>query len=135
MRLIRIIFIFLIVTGFGYAQNVEKRFSRATIDPDGIQRIHVLGGDYFFEPDHIILRVNIPVEMTVRKEPTIVPHNIVINASDAGIDIKESLRKDPTVIKFTPTKVGTYPFECSKKFLFFRSHKEKGMKGIIKVIE
>jgi YHS domain-containing protein len=40
----------------------------------------------------------------------------------------------PKAIKFKPTKVGTYPFYCSKKFLFFEGHREKGMEGVIEVV-
>jgi plastocyanin len=39
------------------------------------------------------------------------------------------------VIKFTPKKAGSYPFYCSKKLLFFESHKDKGMKGTLEVVE
>jgi plastocyanin len=53
----------------------------------------------------------------------------------AGMTFDQSLSSDPTVIKFTPTKVGKYPFFCSKRLLFFESHREKGMEGTIEVVE
>jgi plastocyanin domain-containing protein len=79
--------------------------------------------------------VNVPVEMRISKEAGVVPHNIVINAPDAGIDFNETLGKEPKVIKFTPKKVGKYLFSCDKKLLFFKSHKDKGMEGVIEVVE
>ncbi len=127
----------LIISGIFFVPNLhaEQTTFSATTDKDGVQRVEVLGGDYFFKPNHIIVKVNVPVEMMVSKEGGFIPHNIVINAPDAGIELNESLGKEPKVIKFTPTKVGIYPFSCDKKLLFFASHKEKGMEGVIKVVE
>ena len=113
----------------------QKNVFEATIDNDGVQRIKILAGSYFFNPDYVIVKVNIPVELTISKEPGITPHNFVIKQPDAGIDIEESLSKEPKPIKFTPNKVGKYPFYCSKKLLFFKSHRDRGMEGIIEVVE
>ncbi len=135
MRYLFCILMFLSASGLIYAQDTGRKVYTATIDEDGIQRIEVTGGEYYFEPDHIMVKVNTPVELMVRKEPGIVPHNIVISAPDAGMDVRTKLANDAQVIMFTPTKIGTYPFICDKKFLFFKSHDEKGMKGVIEVIE
>ena len=53
---------------------------RATLDKDGIQRVQILGGDYFFKPKHIIVKARVPVQLSVRVEPGIKPHDIVIKA-------------------------------------------------------
>jgi plastocyanin domain-containing protein len=105
------------------------------IDKDGVQRVNILAGDYFFHPHHIIVKVNVPVELKVRKEALIIPHDIVIDAPQAGIMVKESLTRDPKAISFTPTKIGTYPMYCSKKPPFMTSHREKGMEGMLEVVE
>ncbi len=117
------------------AAREAKRTVQALIGPDGVQRVEVVGGGYFFDPDHIIVKVNVPVEMTVRKEPGIIPHNIVVKAPEAGMELDESLSSDPKVVRFTPTKPGSYPMYCSKRFLFFESHREKGMEGVLEVVE
>ena len=113
----------------------QKKEFKATVDKDGVQRVEVIGGEYFFDPDHIIVKVNVPVELTVRKKSGVVPHDIVINAPEAGINFKEGFGKEPKVIKFTPTKTGKYPIYCSKQLLFFKSHKERGMEGLLEVVE
>ncbi len=113
----------------------EEKVFRAVIDKDGVQRVDIVGGSYFFTPGHVFVKVNVPVELKVRKEPGIVPHNIVLKAPEAGMDIDGSLGTEPKIIRFTPTKVGKYPFYCSKKLLFFESHREKGMEGILEVTE
>ncbi len=137
MRTIKFLIVCWILVGVAFAQVTEekKKTYRATVDADGIQRIIISGGRYFFDPNYIIVKVNTPVELTVRKEPEIVPHNIIINAPEAGMDIKESLGAKPKAIRFTPQKLGKYPFYCDKKLLFFKSHREQGMEGVIEVVE
>jgi plastocyanin domain-containing protein len=122
--------IFLFAAGTAAAGKTEFT---ARLDPDGIQRVEILAGSYFFDPNVIIVKVNIPVELKIRKEPGMTPHDIVLTAPDAGIDFRQELKETPEIIKFTPTKTGTYPFACEKKFLFFESHKDKGMTGILEV--
>ena len=114
----------------------EEKLFRAVPDKDGVQRVEVVGGSYFFNPNHIIVKVNVPVELKVLKESGFVPHNITMKAPETGIEFDESLDSDkPKVIRFTPTRTGTYPFQCSKKLLFFESHQEKGMHGVLEVVE
>lgn len=105
------------------------------IDSDGVQRAEIVGGGYFFRPNRVIVKVNVPVELKVSKEAGIIPHNFVIKAPEAGIDVDLSLGSDPQLVTFTPTKTGAYPFYCSKKLLFFESHRDKGMKGTLEVVE
>jgi plastocyanin domain-containing protein len=107
----------------------------AEIGSDGIQRVQIIAASYAFTPRHIIVKANVPVELSVKKEPGIVPHNITLNAPEAGVDFSESLSTEPVIIKFTPTKAGTYAFFCNKKALFSKSHREKGMEGSLEVRE
>jgi len=115
------------------ATAAEKREFTAKTDPDGVQRVEIRAGSYFFDPNTIIVKVNIPVELKVRKESGLIPHNIVMKAPDAGIDFRQELKETPEIIKFTPTKTGVYPIDCDKKVLFFESHKDKGMTGTLEV--
>lgn len=137
MKLVRFFAVFLLIAGVSFAQDTgqEKKVFKAAIDKDGIQRAEITGGEYFFEPYHIIVKINVPVELRVRKKPGIVPHDIIVNAPEAGINFKEDLSKESKVIKFTPKKTGKYPVYCSKKLLFFKSHRERGMEGLLEVIE
>ena len=126
---------FVLLTAVAVLAREAKRVVRATVGEDGVQRVELVGGGYYFDPDHIIVRVNVPVELKVRKESGMVPHNIVMKAPEAGIQFDESLSSDPKTIRFTPTKTGSYPLYCSKKLLFFESHREKGMEGVLEVVE
>ena len=130
--LLPIIFLLLFFTQ-AVAQETKKVV--ATIDPDGTQRVSVTGGEYFFDPNHIVVKVNVPVELKITKESGVTPHDIILKAPEAGIDFTEDIGTTPKVIKFTPTKTGTYPFFCDKKFLMFKSHRERGMEGKLEVVE
>ena len=115
--------------------SAQKKAFIASIDQDGVQKVEIIAGSYYFDPDYIIVKVNVPVEIKIKKETGITPHNIVITAPDAGIDFAEDLSKEPKIIRFTPLKTGKYPFYCDKRFLFFKSHRERGMEGILEVRE
>lgn len=116
-------------------EPAQEKIYTAKIDTDGVQRVEVVGGGYFYDPNHIIVKVNVPVELKVRKEGGVVPHDIVLKAPEAGIDFKVPLKTEPTDIRFTPTKTGTYHFYCSHKLLFFKSHRDRGMEGVLEVVE
>lgn len=126
--------VFLVITLVSDVRG-DKTAYKATIDNDGIQRVDILAGSYFFKPEHIVVKINIPVELRVKKEAGIVPHTFVIKEPEAGIKANDSLSTEPKVIRFTPKKVGRYPFYCGKKLLFFKSHREDGMEGTLEVTE
>ncbi len=122
------------VVAFGGEQE-EKKVFKAVVDSDGVQKVDILAGQYFFRPDYIVVKVNVPVELKVRKEPGIVPHDFVLKAPEAGVEVLESLSTEPKSIKFTPAKTGKYLFYCDKKLIFSKSHREKGMEGTLEVVE
>jgi len=108
---------------------------QSTIGTDGVQHIRIEGGSYFFKPNRVIVHVNVPVELTVSVESGPVPHTLVIQSTEAGITVDESLSSEAKTIRFTPAAVGKYPFYCRNKLLFFKSHREKGMEGVLEVVE
>ena len=120
---------------FAVQARGEEKVYKAVVDSDGVQRVEIVGGGYFFNPNRIIVKANVAVELKVRKEPGVVPHNFVLKAPDAGLDFDVSLDAQPKVIRFVPTRPGSYPFYCAKKLLFFASHREKGMEGVLEVVE
>lgn len=106
----------------------------ANIGADGIQRIDMVAGSYFFKPNYISVKAKVPVEITIRKESGLTPHSFVLNAPEVGIKIKEDLSTEPKVIRFTAQKPGKYEFSCDKKKPFGKSHLDEGMKGILEVV-
>ena len=83
----------------------------ARVDADGVQRAAIVGGNYFFKPKHLVLK-----------------------APEAGIELDRTLRTDPEKVFFTPTAIGSYPFYCRNRLLFFKSHREQGMEGVLEVV-
>lgn len=116
-----------------FAQD-QKDVYVAKVDPDGVQRVRLDSGGYFFKPNYIVVKVNVPVELLASREAGFVPHNLVIKAPEAGIAIEEDLAAEPKKIAFTATAVGKYPIYCSNKLLFFASHRERGMEGVLEVV-
>lgn len=134
--ILNILFVISLAAALSYADEkaAGKRFV-ATIDQDGYQRVVMTAGEYYFDPNVVVVKVNVPVELTIRKEPGITPHNISIKAPEADLDFTIDIASEPRKVSFMATRAGTYPFECSKRFLFFKSHKERGMHGVLEVVE
>jgi plastocyanin len=115
-------------------KGMEKRVV-AKVGDDGVQRVEVVGGSNYFEPKQIVVQVNKPVELLVRKEGGLIPHNIIVKAPEAGINFNVGLGDKFQAIRFTATKTGKYAIYCDKRFLWFQTHQEKGMEGTIEVVE
>ena len=113
----------------------EVIFKATVAADDGVQHVRIEGGSDFYKPNHVIVKVNVPVEFTVSVERGIAPHTLVIKSPEAGMSVDEKLSTDAKNIRFTPTAVGKYPFYCKNKLLFFKSHREKGMRGILEVVQ
>ena len=134
MKFKRFIFVIAaVLIAFCTTVKAEGPVKIVPVKPDGVSRVEIIGGGYFFKPSYVAVKVNIPVELKVSKEPGLAPHDIVAKSPEAGIEFQVSLSSTPQIIKFTPTRVGKYPIYCSKTVPFSKSHREKGMEGIIEV--
>lgn len=127
--LIIVTLFFIPVTAF----SADDEAYVAETGPDGAQRVEVTAGSHFFRPKHIIVKAGVPVVLTIRNESKVVPHDFVMKSPEAGMDISETLSESRTTIRFTPTRAGKYAFYCDKKLLFFKSHRERGMEGVMEV--
>ena len=104
------------------------------MDPDGIQRAVIEADSYEFSPRHLVVRAGKPVELTVKSVTVLVPHNFLIDDPKSGLAIREEIPAGQTVkVSFTPTVPGVFAIYCDKKLLFFKSHREKGMEGVLEV--
>ena len=113
----------------------EEVVYQATVAADGVQHVRIEGGGDFFKPNRVIVRVNVPLELTVSVEKGFIPHTFVMHSPEAGLLVDEKLSSDAKVIRLTPTAVGKYHFYCKNKLLFFKSHRDKGMEGMLEVVE
>lgn len=123
---------FAVAAGMSAQEQKEPHVAKA--DADGVQRVRIVGGSYFFKPSHIVVKANVPVELLASRESGMTPHNLIIRAQDAGVVIEEDLGTDAKKIAFTATKAGKYSFYCGKKLPFVAGHREKGMEGVLEVV-
>ena len=102
--------------------------------PDGLQRAVVEADSYDFLPRHLIVRAGRPVALTFKSLAWLAPHNVVIDDPRSGLTIREEVPAGESVtIKFTPAVPGSFAIYCDKKLPFFKSHREKGMEGVLEV--
>ena len=106
----------------------------ATIGEDGIQRATITLDSYSYAPRHLIVQAGKPVELTLTSVTILTPHNFVLKDPAAGLDINQDVSAGKTSrVQFTPVQPGRFTIYCDKKLLFFQSHREKGMEGLLEV--
>ena len=111
----------------------DSKSAKARMGVDGIQRLDLIVDSYSFEPNHIVVDVDNPVEITLKSVTSIIRHNFSIDYPDDGLSIDQNVSSGEDVtISFTPIKPGNYDFICDKKGIFGR-HVNKGMKGVLEV--
>jgi plastocyanin len=95
-----------------------------------VQRRTVHLGDYAFRPATIAVVVGQPVELTLINDDRLTPHNLTLDAAEAGLHLAVDVGGGKeAVVRFTPSATGNFSFACTKKLLFFKSHRDHGMVG------
>jgi plastocyanin len=102
----------------------------ATTGADQVQRVTVTTHSFYYDPNRIVVRVNVPVELTVRNGAFFVPHDFSLAGKEAGIDVdvRVGLFHASKKVRFTPTATGEFPFHCDVD-----AHMTKGMTGALVV--
>lgn len=118
----------------GSAAEPDAGPYRASAGADGVQRVALVGGSYFFRPGHIVVKAGQPLEISVRMEPGIVPHRFVLEAADGQPLADLPLSTEAKTLRLT-LKAGDYAFHCPNQLLGFRSHRERGMAGVLEARE
>lgn len=101
---------------------------------DGVQRVNIVGGSYFFRPDHIVVQAGQPLAIAVNVAPGMVPHSFVLEAADGTALVDVQLTEEAKILHFD-LPPGNYVFYCAKRLLGFKSHRERGMAGVLEVRE
>ena len=97
---------------------------------DGVQHVEIIAHSYWYEPNRVVVRSGVPVEIRVHNASWISPHGFTCIAPDAGLEahrIVGFVGRTKT-FKFTPKEPGEYSFFCQ-----VWSHSKKGMKGTLVV--
>ena len=105
------------------------------VSADGVQRATIIVDSYSYSPNHVVVEVGKPVELTLVSVVTIVPHNFLISAPAAGLLVEQDVGPGKTVtVRLTPSQPGIFPFFCDKRLWPLPSHRDKGMEGVLEVM-
>ena len=112
----------------------SPRAEDVPLDPDGVQRAVVEVDSYAFIPHHLVVKAGTPVELTFKSITWVVPHNVIIDDPQSGLNVRHEVPAGETVtVTFTPTLPGIFALYCDKKLPFVKSHREKGQEGVLEV--
>lgn len=97
---------------------------------DGVQHVEIVTHSFWFEPNRVVVKSGVPVEIRVHNGSWMIPHGFHCVAPDAGLDALEhvGLIGRSKTIRFTPKAPGEYPFYCP-----VHDHARRGMKGVLVV--
>jgi len=96
------------------------------------QVIEIKLDSYTIRPDRITVKTGQPVTLKIKNEASFIPHNLVIKAPQAGVEVKVDVSAGKNgEVSFTPMQAGTYEMICDKHPPIGKSHKEKGMHGAL----
>ncbi len=117
----------------GCSSGVGRPVREVVITPgaDGVQHIEITAHSFYFDPNRVVVKAGIPVELHVKNSAFFVPHNLSCPAPAAGFQLDEGLGLfgDSETATFTPTTPGEYAFFCK-----IDGHGKKGMTGKIVVV-
>ncbi len=101
---------------------------------DGVQRIKIVLGSYFYSPNEIIIQANEPVIIELENESFWTPHNFVIGDPKMNMHHEINVSPGDTVnLQLLLVSPGRYTFYCNNQLLFFPSHRKEGMEGVLEV--
>ncbi len=104
------------------------------IDSDGVQRATVILDSYSYMPNHVIVEVGKPVELTLTSVTMITPHNFIVQDPAGRVSIEQDVGAGKTVmVTFTSEHAGIYTIYCDKRLWPMPSHRDKGMEGTLEV--
>lgn len=125
--------VLIVSSGVSFGESNEEVL---VLEPDfeGIQRAFIVLDSYAYTPSHISIQAGKPVEFRLENQSFLTPHNFIMDHPDAGLqqDVNVDAGDDVT-IRFVAQVPGTYTFYCDKQLLFFPSHREEGMEGLLEV--
>ena len=100
----------------------------------GAERVTVTLGDYRFTPNRLTVNRGQTLVLELHNTDSITPHNFTLRDRDGGLDVDVDVPAGgQREVELTPQVPGSYTFYCSKKLLFKKSHRERGMEGTLLV--
>ena len=104
-------------------------------DQGDIKVIEVQLRDYRFIPQAVQLIADQPVILRLVNTDSITPHNFTMKAASSAADINVDVPGGESIdFQLEPPPAGRYTLFCANKFMFMKSHHEKGMEGTLVVV-
>lgn len=124
------------VSGQSWSEDAARSSSVspvvAEMGEDNVQRLTLTLDSYSYSPRWIAVQVGKPVELVLKSVTVLTPHNFVLK--EGGLSIDQDVSAGGTKsVRFVPMQTGQFTFYCDKQLLFFKSHQEKGMEGLLDV--
>lgn len=89
-------------------------------------------GDYRFSTDSITVQTGETIRLELVNTDNLTPHNFTVQAEEAGLNVDIDVSAGETeIVNITPLAPGTYTFYCNKKLPFMKSHRHRGMEGVL----
>ena len=93
-------------------------------------------GDYRFSPREVQLAAGTPAVLRLTNTDGMTPHNFTLEIAEIGVAVDVDVHAGDTAdVELQPLPAGRYPFHCNKKLPFMKSHREKGMEGVLVVTD
>ena len=67
-----------------------------SVEADEVQRVEIAAGSHYFRPDSVVVNRGVPVEIVIRNESFITPHNFVIDSPETGLSIRLRIVDEPS---------------------------------------
>lgn len=95
------------------------------------QTVRLKVDSYYFEPSRLVVKVGVPVRLTLESGTLLAGHDFSLFAPDGGMQLNAYVPARQTVtIQFLPESVGEFRFYCN-----LDDHLERGMTGTLEVVE
>jgi len=85
----------------------------AAIGPDGVQHVNIRCGPDFFDPRNIVVRANVPLQLSVSTTAELASHNFTLVIGAAAIDAP--VRATQTSFVVSPRLSGRFQALCQDK--------------------
>lgn len=126
--------VIVLLAGIANAARPDGAAYYAHASADGVQRVTIVGGSHFFRPERIVAVALQPLELTLKSEPGLAPHRFVLEHPDGRRLADVKLGEAAQTLRFK-LAAGDYAYYCPNRLPFFKSHREKGMAGVLEVRE
>jgi hypothetical protein len=123
------------VMGSAFAADNHEDRIWAAIGRDGVQRVNIQCGPNFLDPNHIVIKSNVPTEILVSTTPDLAAHSFVISLPGTrpiNADVPLAATQKP--FAFVPGRTGDYRIFCRDDVNAGSATLQKAKQGIVTVI-